>query len=63
MSQTDKSRIQKTLNAMHPAGPKPTLYNFRSDQQEAASIAFELKRLVARSGGTIGYNDIGILRQ
>lgn len=61
-SSTDKSRIQKTLHAMHPQGPQPTLHCFPSDQAESSAIASEVKRVVAHMGGTLGYNDFAILR-
>ena len=60
---SDKARIQKTLNATHPFGPKPVLHCFPSDQIEASAIAYEVKRLAASMGDVLNYNDVGILRK
>ncbi|KAF5367496.1 hypothetical protein D9758_003744 [Tetrapyrgos nigripes] len=57
----DKSRIQKSLVASHPAGITPTLRCFSSEQAEAAFIAGEIKRLVAHMGGLLRWGDFVIL--
>lgn len=58
----DKSRVQKMLRSSHQSGPLPVLHPFPNDQSEAASIAGEIKRLVAYSGGMLAYGDFAVLR-
>ena len=58
----DKSRVQKTLHTSHQRGSLPVLHPFPSDQLEAASLAFEIKRLLAYSGGMLSFNDFAVLR-
>ncbi|THV07389.1 UvrD-helicase-domain-containing protein [Dendrothele bispora CBS 962.96] len=57
----DRSRIQKSLVASHPAGTIPVLRCFSSEQAEAAFIAVEVKRLVAHMGGLLHWGDFVIL--
>ncbi|EPQ52841.1 UvrD-helicase-domain-containing protein, partial [Gloeophyllum trabeum ATCC 11539] len=57
----DHSRIQKTLHTSHPDGCCPVLQCFPSEQDEAACIAREIKRLSASSGGMLGWEDFVIL--
>ncbi|KAI0342822.1 UvrD-helicase-domain-containing protein [Trametopsis cervina] len=59
--QQDKKRIQKTLHTTHPKGPKPTLCKFDSAEAESAGVATEIKRIIASTGGMLGYNDFVIL--
>ncbi|KAF8518460.1 P-loop containing nucleoside triphosphate hydrolase protein [Gautieria morchelliformis] len=57
----DKSRIAKSLRTSHAPGPRPTLQTFASEQAEAEFIALEIKRLVAHSGGMLGWKDFVVL--
>ncbi|OBZ72374.1 ATP-dependent DNA helicase PcrA [Grifola frondosa] len=57
----DKTRIPKTLHTTHPAGPQPVLYSFPMDQIEVSFIAAEIKRLVAYTGGMLGWGDFVVL--
>ncbi|KAI0091225.1 P-loop containing nucleoside triphosphate hydrolase protein [Irpex rosettiformis] len=57
----DKSRIQKTLHTSHDVGPKPTLRLFSTAELEATSTAVEIKRVIASTGGMLGYNDFSVL--
>lgn len=58
---TDKERIQKSLKTSHPAGPPVILRKFETTQDEAAYIAYEVKRAIAYSGNTLNFNDFAIL--
>lgn len=60
-SPVDKSRIAKSLRTSHAAGPRPTLQTFASEGAEAEFIALEIKRLIAHSGGILGWNDFVVL--
>ncbi|KAF8339859.1 UvrD-helicase-domain-containing protein [Cantharellus anzutake] len=57
----DKSRIQKTLFTAEQDGSKPTLREVAGENMEAECIAYEIKRLIAYSGGLLDYNDFAIL--
>ena len=59
----DLSRIQKTLFTSEENGPKPTLWEVTNDEVEAECIAYEIRRLMAHSGGLLGYNDFAVLRE
>jgi DNA helicase-2/ATP-dependent DNA helicase PcrA len=58
---TDKERIQKSLKTSHPPGPPVVLRKFESPQDEAAYIAYEIKRTIAYSGNTLDFNDFSVL--
>lgn len=57
----DKERIDKSLRTSHPTGPPVVLRRFVNAQDEAAYIAYEIKRTIAQSGNTLNYNDFAIL--
>ncbi|CUA67467.1 DNA helicase II / ATP-dependent DNA helicase PcrA [Rhizoctonia solani] len=57
----DKQRVQKSLFTSHARGPTPLLREFESAAVEASFLARELRRVVASSGGMIGYGDCAIL--
>ncbi|KXN84725.1 ATP-dependent DNA helicase PcrA, partial [Leucoagaricus sp. SymC.cos] len=57
----DQNRVRKSLFTAHPCGPKPTLHSFPSEHDEATSIAHEVKRVVAYTGGLLTYGDFAIL--
>ncbi|KAJ7593227.1 P-loop containing nucleoside triphosphate hydrolase protein [Mycena floridula] len=57
----DKTRIPKKLHTSHPAGPTPVLMCLDGEYGEAAFIADEIKRLVAQTGGMLGWGDFVIL--
>ncbi|KZT73601.1 UvrD/REP type DNA helicase [Daedalea quercina L-15889] len=57
----DKKRVAKALQATHPAGPRPVLQLHYNEHQEAAFIAGEIKRLVAATGGMLGWGDFVVL--
>ncbi|KAL6298631.1 P-loop containing nucleoside triphosphate hydrolase protein [Sparassis latifolia] len=57
----DKMRVPKLLHTTHPQGPCPVLREFSSEKVEAAMIAAEVKRLVAYSGGMLGWGDFVVL--
>ncbi|EUC56724.1 ATP-dependent DNA helicase [Rhizoctonia solani AG-3 Rhs1AP] len=57
----DKQRVQKSLFTTHARGPTPLLREFESAAVEASFLARELRRVVASSGGMIGYGDCAIL--
>ncbi|CAO1629096.1 unnamed protein product [Parajaminaea phylloscopi] len=57
----DKHRVAKGLFTAHPVGPPPVLKQCHSTHREAAWVATEIKRLVAHSGGLLGYDDFAIL--
>ncbi|KAG8733482.1 hypothetical protein FRC11_005866 [Ceratobasidium sp. 423] len=57
----DKQRVQKSLFTSHARGPTPLLREFESATEEASFLARELRRVVASSGGMIGYGDCAVL--
>ncbi|OSX59010.1 hypothetical protein POSPLADRAFT_1151629 [Postia placenta MAD-698-R-SB12] len=57
----DNTRVPKTLRTSCPTGPTPVLQSFPYDNNEAAFIAAEIKRLVAVTGGMLGWGDFVIL--
>lgn len=57
----DKDRIQKSLKTSHPPGPPVVLRKFETTQDEAAYIAYEVKRAIAYSGNTLTFNDFAVL--
>lgn len=59
---TDAKRIAKSLYTAHPDGITPVLYQLYKEQDEAAFIAIEIKRLVAQMGGLFKWGDFAILR-
>lgn len=63
MSLLDKNRIPKSLHTNHPLGSTPLVREFDSEKQEAAFIAFEIKRCVANMGGVLRWGDFVILRK
>ncbi|CAE7223098.1 unnamed protein product [Rhizoctonia solani] len=56
-----KQRVQKSLFTSHARGPIPLLREFRSATEEASFLARELRRVIASSGGMIGYGDCAVL--
>ncbi|KAF8746922.1 UvrD-like helicase C-terminal domain, partial [Rhizoctonia solani] len=56
-----KQRVQKSLFTSHAHGPTPLLREFGSATEEASFLARELRRVVASSGGMIGYGDCAVL--
>ncbi|ELU41157.1 ATP-dependent DNA helicase [Rhizoctonia solani AG-1 IA] len=61
--QSNKQRVQKSLFTSHAHGPTPLLREFGSATEEASFLARELRRVVASSGGMIGYGDCAVLRK
>lgn len=57
----DTERIQKSLRTSHPAGPPVVLRQFQTAQDEAAYIAYEIKRTIAYSGNQLNFDDFAIL--
>ncbi|KIK45214.1 hypothetical protein CY34DRAFT_78359 [Suillus luteus UH-Slu-Lm8-n1] len=57
----DTSRIAKTLHTDHPLGPLPMLSSFPTEHDEAAFIAWEINRMIAQSGGMLGFGDFAVL--
>ena len=57
----DRERIQKNLFTSHPQSTAVTLKPFSTPIIESSFIATEIKRLIAYSGGTLGYDDFAIL--
>ncbi|KAF9814441.1 hypothetical protein IEO21_05105 [Rhodonia placenta] len=57
----DNTRVPKTLRTSCPTGPTPVLQSFPYDNNEAAFIAAEIKRLIAVTGGMLGWGDFVIL--
>lgn len=57
----DTKRINKSLYTAHPDGISPVLYQVQKEQEEAAFIAIEIKRLVAQMGGSFRWGDFAIL--
>ncbi|KIR55344.1 DNA helicase II/ATP-dependent DNA helicase PcrA [Cryptococcus gattii Ru294] len=57
----DRQRIQKSLFTSHPKSTPVTLKVFGTPVIEASFISTEIKRLIAYSGGLLGYNDFAIL--
>lgn len=62
-SSQDKKRIAKTLFTSHDHGPLPVLWSVKNEQEEAMFMAREIKRLIAYSGGVLGWNDFAVLRE
>lgn len=58
---SDKQRVQKSLFTSHARGPTPLLRDFESATEEAGFIAREVRRVVASSGGMLGYADCAVL--
>ena len=57
----DSKRIQKKLYTSHGSGLGVVLRQLPSPQMEGAYIASEIKRLIAHTGGQLGYDDFAIL--
>lgn len=57
----DRQRIQKSLFTSHPKSTPVTLKVFSTPVIEASFISTEIKRLIAYSGGLLGYSDFAIL--
>ncbi|KAG1743430.1 P-loop containing nucleoside triphosphate hydrolase protein [Suillus lakei] len=57
----DTSRIAKTLHTSHSLGPLPMLRSFPTEHDEAAFIAWEINRMIAQSGGMLGFGDFAVL--
>ncbi|WWC60335.1 uncharacterized protein I303_102906 [Kwoniella dejecticola CBS 10117] len=57
----DRERIPKNLFTSHPRSTPATLKVFSTPVIEASFIAWEIKRLIAYSGGTLNYGDFAIL--
>ncbi|WWD16482.1 hypothetical protein CI109_100908 [Kwoniella shandongensis] len=57
----DRDRIKKNLYTSHPKSTPVTLKVFSTPVIEASFIAWEIKRLIAYSGGVLGYDDFAIL--
>jgi DNA helicase-2/ATP-dependent DNA helicase PcrA len=57
----DRTRIQKSLYTSHPKSTTVSLKNFSTPIIESSFIATEIKRLIAYSGGVLGYEDFAIL--
>ncbi|KIR97562.1 DNA helicase II/ATP-dependent DNA helicase PcrA [Cryptococcus deuterogattii 2001/935-1] len=57
----DRQRIQKSLFTSHPKSTPVTLKVFSAPVIEGSFISTEIKRLIAYSGGLLGYNDFAIL--
>ncbi|KDQ59189.1 hypothetical protein JAAARDRAFT_655375 [Jaapia argillacea MUCL 33604] len=57
----DKRRIVKRLLSTHSKGVTPLLDEHSSELDQAINIATEIKRIVAYTGGMLGYNDFVIL--
>ncbi|KAG1729658.1 P-loop containing nucleoside triphosphate hydrolase protein, partial [Suillus paluster] len=57
----DPSRVAKTLHTSHPPGPRPMLRSFPTEHDEAAFIAWEINRMIAQSGGMLGFGDFAVL--
>ena len=59
----DRERIQKSLFTSHPKSTAVTLKTFSTPIIESSFIATEIKRMIAYSGGVLGYDDFAILRK
>ncbi|KAL0252323.1 hypothetical protein I308_101712 [Cryptococcus tetragattii IND107] len=57
----DRQRIQKSLFTSRPKSTPVTLKVFSTPVIEASFISTEIKRLIAYSGGLLGYSDFAIL--
>ncbi|KAF8839623.1 UvrD-helicase-domain-containing protein [Paxillus ammoniavirescens] len=57
----DNSRIPKTLRTSRPLGPRPMLRSFSTENDEASFLAYEINRLIAQTGGMLGYGDFAVL--
>ncbi|KAK8861601.1 hypothetical protein IAR55_002424 [Kwoniella newhampshirensis] len=57
----DRDRIKKNLYTSHPKSTPVTQKVFSTPVIEASFIAWEIKRLIAYSGGVLGYDDFAIL--
>lgn len=57
----DTARIPKSLYTSHPRGASIVLRPTQSAQAEATFVAGEIKRLIAHTGGLLGYDDFAIL--
>ncbi|PWN41952.1 UvrD-helicase-domain-containing protein [Ceraceosorus guamensis] len=57
----DKERIKRGLRTSHPLGVPVVLKQASSAGREAQFIATEIKRLIAHTGGLLGYADFAIL--
>ncbi|KAF9223657.1 UvrD-helicase-domain-containing protein [Gyrodon lividus] len=57
----DNSRIPKMLRTSHPLGPRPMLRSFPTENDEASFVAYEINRLIAQTGGMLGYGDFAVL--
>ncbi|CCM04225.1 uncharacterized protein FIBRA_06392 [Fibroporia radiculosa] len=60
-SAPDRTRIQKTLRTTQSNWAAPVLRKFPTEQIEAASIAAEIKRLIAFTGGMLAWSDFVVL--
>ncbi|KAL9714068.1 ATP-dependent DNA helicase srs2 [Leucoagaricus gongylophorus] len=61
MERLDQNRIRKSLFTSHPMGSIPVLRARESEHDEATSIAVEVKRIIAHTGGLLGYGDVAVL--
>ncbi|KAG2335723.1 P-loop containing nucleoside triphosphate hydrolase protein, partial [Suillus weaverae] len=59
--QSNTSRIAKTPCTDHPLGPLSMLRSFPTEHDEAAFIAWGINRMMAQSGGMLGFGDIAVL--
>ncbi|KJA22922.1 hypothetical protein HYPSUDRAFT_185668 [Hypholoma sublateritium FD-334 SS-4] len=57
----DKKRIQKSLHTSNPLGFSPFIGQFESEKEEAAFIAFEIKRCAANMGDVLRWGDFVVL--
>ncbi|KAG8737313.1 hypothetical protein FRC10_008353 [Ceratobasidium sp. 414] len=57
----DKQRPKKSLFTSHANGPKPLLREFSNAAEEAGFIAREIRRIIASSGGMVGFGDCAVL--
>ncbi|EIW84369.1 P-loop containing nucleoside triphosphate hydrolase protein [Coniophora puteana RWD-64-598 SS2] len=57
----DKARVPKTLRTSFATGPRPVLRSCMNEHEEASFIAHEIKRIVAHTGGLLGYGDFAVL--
>ncbi|KAG2149079.1 P-loop containing nucleoside triphosphate hydrolase protein, partial [Suillus bovinus] len=55
------SRIAKILHTDHQLGPLPMLCSFPTEHDEASFIAWEINRMIAQSGGMLGFGDFAVL--
>ena len=59
----DKARIAKGLFTSHGKGSPPVLRLLQNEYAEGDFISSEIKRLIAYSGGILGWNDFSVLRK